>query len=173
MKQTPLRTLKLRAFVSLCTLLSFPISCALRFIPKEQKRADLRGRTIATYEYFGDALNDLKNLHNGTLVSKEPEHGTYYLAVEIRSPTVEKLGKGRRNRDNITVPLPLSVSQGVSGQTVAESHAAHSAEAAHVDEAGAAEDRGVHQPDHRSYEDARSAQPVGKVKVDLSKIGVA
>jgi hypothetical protein len=171
-KPTPLRTLKIALFCDLCRLFRLPVTCSLRFIPKEQKRLDNRGRTIATYESAKDALADLRAIYDGTLATKEPEHGTYYLAAEIRSSHVEKLGAGRRNRYPITLPLPLSVPQGVPGEAAGQSHASDAAKAAHDEAEGAVAGRGVHEQGAGSEAPASADQSVGKVKVDLSKIGV-
>jgi hypothetical protein len=166
-----LHTFKLRLFVALCTLFNVPITTSLRFIPDEQKRRDDRGRTIHTYEFFGDALHDLHALHDGTLASKEPEHGTYYLAVEVRSTSVSKLGACRKNKDTITVPLPLDVPQGLSSSTLGRPGTAHPAKTSD-DEAFADQADGTARERSSGSKAGQSIGPVGHVKVDLSKIGV-
>jgi hypothetical protein len=169
--------MKLRLAGAILSALGLAPVAALRFLPKTQRRTDTRGRTVATYESLTDAVHDLRDIYDGKLTpSKETDHGSYYLAIEIRSTPVQKNGSGRHPKINTTVPLPfpvaLNVPEIVPGASAVKSHPTHPEKAADVERAGTGEDRGVHQPNHRSHKVAQPEQPVGEVKVDLSKIGL-
>lgn len=171
-KATPLNTLKLRLVSLLIQALGLEANYTLRFLPTTQKRLDTRGRTLAIYESPADAIRDLHEIHDGIASTKEPEHGSYYLSFEIRSASVHRLGAGRKNRDTITVPLPLSVPQGVSATPQTEPAAAHAAKAPHDAAQGASGDG-----DNRGRQAGHEAPPgpdgpVGQVKVNLSTLGV-
>jgi hypothetical protein len=171
-KPSKLHLFRLRLFMLLCTLIGIESVCVLRFVPDKQKRNDTRGRTVATYEFFGDALDDLVGIHNGTTTTKEPDHGSFYLAIEIRSPSVHRLGAGRKADPN-QVALPLEVPEGLPGQAPAKSRTAHPAQTA-ADEPCTGSDDGGAGGQAAGEEARRSQESVDQVsrKIDLSQIGV-
>lgn len=173
-KPAKLHLFRLRVFMLLCTLIGIEAVCVLRFVPDKQKRNDNRGRTLATYEFFGDALDDLVGIHNGTTTTKEPDHGSFYLAIEIRSPSVHRLGAGRKADPN-QVALALEVPEGLPGQAADQSDPAHSAQAS-ADEQGTGNGGGKTGRQPAEGQAGRPEEPLGVMvnpgKIDLSRIGV-
>lgn len=194
-KPTKLNLFRLRLFMLLCTLIGIDAVCVMRFLPDKQKRNDTRGRTINTYEFFGDALDDLMAVHAGTYTTKEPDHGSFYLAIEIRSPLVHRLGTGRKADPN-QVAIPFTVPARVPGEAQERSEAADAAQAAHDESGGSAGDGNVHRQPAGQESAAEPLESVGRTyaqalrgpvppgvkgergpddpsrKIDLSQIGV-